>query len=76
MSLNPFKRFQGLLHREAKQVATVSQVNSDGTLKVDVFGGGSVIVTGDGYLVGVKVFIQSGRVVSPAPTLTPVDIEV
>lgn len=73
---NPWQRLRGLVPEDAMQVGEVLSVGSDGTSVVALIGGGSITASGDGYAVSARVFVKGSAIVSAAPALTPVDIEV
>lgn len=73
---NPWKKLRSLLPQDNVQVGTSQGSNSDGTTTVDLVGGGTVIVAGTGFASGTPVFIKSGRILSQAPSLSAVDVDV
>jgi hypothetical protein len=58
------------------QIGTVVTVGTDGTSLVELIGGGIITATGDAYAESSRVFVRGSAIVSAAPELTPVDIEV
>lgn len=77
MAGNPFKRLRGLLVDNAQQIGTIQSANtSKGTSIVVLVGGGEIEASGTGFAVGSRVFIQGARIVSAAPSLPAVEIQV
>lgn len=72
--MNIYKRLRGILPVARTDVGTVVSLYTDGC-RVELQGGGYVRVKGEAT-VGSKVFIKDGQVVSVAPDLTGVEIEV
>jgi hypothetical protein len=50
--------------------------NGDGTTDVTLVGGGRITVSGTGYTAGTPVFVQGGRLLAQAPSLSTTDITV
>ena len=73
---NLWALFRGVTEQGAKQLATV--IAQSGTnYTVTMQGGGNTIVqSNDSYALQSKVFIRSGEIVSAAPDLPYVEIEV
>ena len=73
---NLWQLFKGITEQGAKQLATV--IDQSGTnYTVTMQGGGNTIVqSNDSYALQSKVFIRSGEIVSAAPDLPYVEIEV
>ena len=72
--MNIYNRLRGLLPVVRTQVGTVVAVYTDG-VRIELQGGGYVRVKGQAT-VGQKIFIKNGQVVSVAPTLTGIEIDV
>lgn len=76
-TVNPWKRFIGLLPGGAKTVGAVISVSTvAGTSRVRLRTGVEVTVTGVSVAVGQNAFISDGVVTGPAPSLPQYDIEV
>lgn len=73
---NPLKQLRSLIPGEVVQVGTSLGDNGDGTIDVQLLGGGVVTCSGSGYANGVPVFIKGSVVLSQAPSPSAVDIEV
>ena len=73
---NPWKQLRSLLPQDPTQVGESLGPNGDGTTYVDLTGGGRVKVAGDGYANGTPVFVKGGRILSQAPSLTAIEIQV
>ena len=73
---NLWQLFKGITEQGAKQLATV--IDQSGTnYTVTMQGGGNTIVqSNDSYALQSKVFIRSGEIISAAPDLPYVEIEV
>ena len=73
---NLWQLFKGITEQGAKQLATV--IDKQGSsYTVTMQGGGNTIVqSNDSYALQSKVFIRSGEIVSAAPDLPYVEIEV
>jgi hypothetical protein len=72
--MNIYNRLLGLLPVSRTEVGTVVEVYTDG-VRIELQTGGFVRVKGEAT-VGQRVFIKNGQVLSTAPTLTGVEIEV
>lgn len=73
---NLWQLFKGVTEQGAKQLATVIDRN-DSNYTVTMQGGGNTIVQSSAaYEINSKVFIRDGQIVSDAPNLTYVEIEV
>lgn len=74
---NLWRRFFGLRPDAPQLVGTITVVSGGGSYVVNLTGGGTQEVRGEGtYTVGDKVFVQGGRIIGEAPSLTSVVIEV
>lgn len=75
---NLWQLFRGITEQGAKQLATVIDHNqTSGKYTVTMQGGGNTIVqSNDSYALQSKVFIRSGEIVSAAPDLPYIEIEV
>lgn len=72
---NQWARFRRLLPGDPLLMGTVEQQHLDGTATVLLVGGGSVRVRGEAAAES-AVYIRSGRIEGPAPSLSQVEIEV
>lgn len=73
---NLWQLFKGITEQGAKQLATVID-QSGSNYTVTMQGGGNTIVqSNDSYALQSKVFIRSGEIVSAAPDLPYIEIEV
>lgn len=76
-SVNPWKRFIGLLPGGSRTVGTVISINSSaGTSIVQLRNGVNVGAKGVGVQVGQKAFVVDGQIAGPAPNLPQYDVEV
>lgn len=76
-TVNPWKRFIGLLPGGSRTVGTVANVNTAaGTSAVTLRNGVQVVVQGTSVGAGQKAFITDGRITGQAPSLPQYDIEV
>lgn len=76
-TVNPWKKFIGLLPGGAKTVGEVVNVNtSAGTTVVELRTGSRVVVRGTSVAVGQNAFISDGQVMGQAPSLPQYDFEV
>lgn len=76
-TVNPWKRFIGLLPGGSRTVGTVASVSSTtGTSTVTLRNGVNVVVQGTSVGVGQKAFITDGSITGQAPSLPQYDIEV
>ncbi|QJD58201.1 hypothetical protein HG264_04365 [Pseudomonas sp. gcc21] len=76
-TVNPWKRFIGLLPGGVRTVGTVTSINSNnGTSNVQLRNGTSVAVQGVSVAVGLMAFVVDGRVAGPAPALDQYEVEV
>ncbi len=74
--MNAYQQFALLIAGPQLSVGTVSAVYSDGTVLVDLQGGGSVRVLGTGWSVSNPVYVLGGRVEGGAPALPYVEVTV
>lgn len=73
---NLWQLFKGVTEQGAKQLATVID-RSGSNYTVTMQGGGNTVVqSGAAYELQTKVFIRDGQIVSDAPDLPFVEIEV
>ncbi|MGA3946850.1 hypothetical protein [Ralstonia pseudosolanacearum] len=72
---NLWRQFEDLLPDVPLLVGTAVTRHDDGTVTVQLLGGGLVRVTGAGEP-GDRLFVRGSEVVGPAPTLPTVDIEI
>ena len=73
---NLWQLFKNVTEQGAKQLATVID-RTGSNYTVTMQGGGNTIVQSSAaYEIGSKVFIRDGQIVSDAPDLTYVEIEV
>ncbi|HCH26976.1 MULTISPECIES: hypothetical protein [Psychrobacter] len=73
---NLWQLFKGITEQGAKQLATViDQSGSNYTVTMQG-GGNNIVQSNDSYALQSKVFIRSGEIVSAAPDLPYVEIEV
>lgn len=76
-TVNPWKRFIGLLPGGARTVGTVTAINQPaGISTVTLRNGSSVTAQGVSVAVGLRAFVVDGRVVGPAPMLDQYEVEV
>tara|TARA_R110000751_G_scaffold276691_1_gene377842 strand:+ start:6091 stop:6327 length:237 start_codon:yes stop_codon:yes gene_type:complete len=76
-TVNPWKRFIGLLPGGTRTVGTVSSINtSAGTTTLTLRNGVAVVVQGTSVGVGQKAFITDGSITGQAPSLPQYDVEV
>lgn len=76
-TVNPWKRFIGLLPGGSRTVGTVASINLQaGTSTVTLRNGSQMTAKGTGVLVGRKAFVVDGQVAGPAPELVQYDLEV
>jgi hypothetical protein len=72
---NLWKQFEDLLPDSPLLIGTVATKHADGTVTVQLLGGGLLRVTGS-QSVNDHVFVRDGRVTSEAPSLPNVEIEI
>ncbi|WP_349571025.1 hypothetical protein [Azotobacter salinestris] len=76
-TVNPWKKFIGLLPGGVRAVGTVTAVNTaSGTSTVELRNGVPITARGIGVAVGGKAFVVDGQITGPAPELPQYDIEV
>lgn len=76
-TVNPWKRFIGLLPSSAKTVGEVLSVDTiSGTSRVRLRTGADLVVAGTSVAAGNNAFLADGQVVGQAPDLPQYDIEV
>ena len=76
-TVNPWKRFIGLLPGGERTVGTVANINaSAGTSTLTLRNGVAVVVQGTSVGVGQKAFVSDGQITGQAPSLPQYDVEV
>lgn len=76
-TINPWKRFIGLLPGGVRTVATVRSINtSTGTSEAELRTGTRVTVRGVDVPVNSKAYIADGVITGPAPDLPHFDVDV
>lgn len=76
-TVNPWKRFIGLLPGGVRTVATVKSIDtSAGISEVELRTGTRVTVRGVDVAVNSKAYIADGVITGPAPSLTHYDVDV
>ncbi|MDF2076644.1 hypothetical protein P2Q70_18830 [Pseudomonas mendocina] len=76
-TINPWKRFIGLLPGGVRTVATVRSINtSAGTSEAELRTGTRVTVRGVDVPVNSKAYISDGTITGPAPDLPHFDVDV
>lgn len=76
-TVNPWRRFIGLLPGGHKTVAEVLSVDTvSGTSRVQLRTGAELVVAGTSVAAGNNAFLADGQVVGQAPNLPQYDIEV
>ena len=68
-TVNKFLRFRRLLPQRTRYTITVTEIKSDGTTVGTTRDGGKVRVLGDSVAVGLKAWVDDGRIVGEAPDL-------
>lgn len=76
IAANLYRRLAELLPQAPLLVGQVSSHNADGTSTVQLPGGGTLRVRGQGVAVGQKAFVRDGVVEGAAPNLSIVEIEI
>ncbi|AGH83378.1 hypothetical protein [Ralstonia pseudosolanacearum] len=72
---NLWRQFEDLLPDAPLLVGTVVTSHDDGTVTIQLLGGGLVRVTGAGEP-GERLFVRGAEVIGSAPTLPTVEIEI
>ena len=72
---NLWKQFQDLLPTSTTLIGTVVTDHADGTLSIELLGGGVLRVTGTAT-VGTRIFVRDGRMTSEASDLPTIEIEI
>jgi hypothetical protein len=75
-SPNTWAKFARLLPKNPMLIGDVTIAHPDGTVSVELAGGGVTRVRGQGQQVGDSVYVQGTRIVDAAPSLPSVDIDV
>ena len=76
-TVNPWKKFIGLLPGGVRAVGTVTAVNTaSGTNTVELRNGVPITARGTGVAVGSKAFVVDGQITGPAPELPQFDVNV
>lgn len=76
-TVNPWKRFIGLLPGGTRTVGTVTSVNlQNGTSVIALRNGNQISAKGTGVARGLKAFVVDGQVVGQAPGLVQYEVEV
>ncbi len=74
--MNIAGEFQQLLPQSPLQIGTVVTHNFDGTSTIELIGGGTLVVRGQGVAVGLNAYVQHGQIQGEAPDLPVFEIEV
>lgn len=69
-TVNSYLRFKSLLPQNSRYTITVTAINADGTSTGTTRGGGTVRVRGTDVAVSDKAWVENGRIVGEAPSLT------
>lgn len=76
-TVNPWKRFIGLLPGGSRTVGTVTSVNlQNGTSVITLRNGNQISAKGTGVARGLQAFVVDGQVVGQAPNLPQYEVEV
>jgi len=76
-TVNPWKRFIGLLPGGTRTVGTVASINTHaGTSTITLRNGSQMTARGTGVPVGQKAFVVDGQVMGQAPALPQYEVEV
>lgn len=76
-TVNPWKRFIGLLPGGSRTVGTVATISLlSGTSIITLRNGSQMTAKGTGVPVGRKAFVVDGQVTGPAPELPQYEVEV
>jgi len=76
-TVNPWKRFIGLLPGGTRTVGTVASINNfAGTSIITLRNGSQMTARGTSVPVGQKAFVVDGQVMGQAPTLPQYEVEV
>ena len=76
-TINPWKKFIGLLPGGVRTVATVMSINTTtGISEVELRNGARVAVRGIDVPVSSKAYIADGTITGPAPNLVHYDVDV
>ncbi|WP_285275229.1 hypothetical protein [Halopseudomonas bauzanensis] len=76
-TVNPWKRFIGLLPGGTRTVGTVTSVNlQNGTSVITLRNGNQISAKGTGVARGLKAFVVDGQVTGQAPALPQYEAEV
>lgn len=76
-TVNPWKRFIGLLPGGMRTVGTVTSVNlQNGTSVIMLRNGSQISAKGTGVAKGLKAFVVDGQVMEQAPGLVQYEVEV
>lgn len=77
MATNLWRRFGDLIKPPPEEVATVTQLNGDGTVTANTLGGGAVrLRCAIDMAVGDRVFFAAGEVRAKAPSLPYHELEI
>lgn len=74
--MNLIKRLRNLFPGAPLLIGTVTETHADGTLTVQLAGGGQLRVRGDGFEEGDRVFVRDGVIEGSAPALPVIQIEI
>jgi hypothetical protein len=75
-SVNPWKKFTGLLPGNLRAVVTITANNGDGTSQATSRDGTPIVVKGEGVGPGNPVLIVDGEIAVQVPNLPQVSAEV
>lgn len=69
-STNPWVAFRGLLPTPARTIVTITANNGNGTSTATLRTGQTVIVNGEQITAGNRAWVEDGRVIGPASSLS------
>ena len=73
--MNLWILFQSFLPKQATVIGTLVTEHADGTVSIELLGGGVLRVIGTAA-VGTRIFARDGRMTGEAPDLPSVEIEI
>jgi len=68
-TVNPWKKFEGLLPQSARMVVTITANNGNGTSAATMRTGEAITVDGESVSAGNKAFVKDGVIVGQASSL-------
>jgi hypothetical protein len=74
--INLWATFQKILPNDPLRIGEVTAINSDGTSRITLSGGGKITARGTNVAVGSMAYVRGDLIEGEAPNLTVVEAEI